>query len=56
VHACDAAEDQFPCALGGVRQHWKGIGVVLFVNWTVKPFSMVLLGWTFIRDASSTIK
>jgi ACR3 family arsenite efflux pump ArsB len=27
----------------------KGIGVTLFVNWLVKPFSMALLGWIFIR-------
>jgi ACR3 family arsenite transporter len=32
-------------ALGEVRQHIKGIGVTLFVNWLVKPFSMALLGW-----------
>jgi ACR3 family arsenite transporter len=32
-----------------VRQHIKGIGVTLFVNWLVKPFSMALLGWFFIR-------
>lgn len=36
-------------ALGEVRQHIKGIGVTLFVNWMVKPFSMALLGWVFIR-------
>ena len=36
-------------ALGGVRRQWKGIGVTLFVNWAVKPFSMALLGWVFIR-------
>ncbi len=36
-------------ALGQVRQHWRGIGVTLFVNWAVKPFSMALLGWIFIR-------
>ncbi len=35
-------------ALAGVRQHWRGIGVTLFVNWAVKPFSMALLGWLFI--------
>jgi ACR3 family arsenite transporter len=32
-----------------VRSHWRGIGVTLFVNWAVKPFSMALLGWIFIR-------
>ena len=36
-------------ALRDVRQHWRGIGVTLFVNWAVKPFSMALLGWIFIR-------
>ena len=36
-------------ALHGVRQHWKGIGVTLFVNWAVKPFSMALLAWVFVR-------
>ncbi len=36
-------------ALGQVRTHWRGIGVTLFVNWAVKPFSMALLGWLFIR-------
>ncbi|KAA3626240.1 MAG: arsenical-resistance protein [Proteobacteria bacterium] len=35
-------------ALGGVRRHWRGVGVTLFVNWGVKPFSMALLGWFFI--------
>ncbi len=36
-------------ALGEVRQHWRGIGVTLFINWAVKPFSMALLGWLFVR-------
>jgi ACR3 family arsenite transporter len=36
-------------ALGEVRKHIKGIGVTLFVNWLVKPFSMAILGWIFIR-------
>jgi ACR3 family arsenite transporter len=36
-------------ALHQVREHWKGIGVTLFVNWAVKPFSMALLAWLFIR-------
>jgi arsenite transporter len=38
-------------ALGQMRQHVKGIGVTLFVNWLVKPFSMALLGWIFVRHA-----
>ena len=36
-------------ALHEVRQHVRGIGVTLFVNWLVKPFSMALLGWLFVR-------
>ena len=35
-------------ALGSVRQHWKGVGVTLFINWAVKPFSMALLGTFFL--------
>ena len=38
-------------ALGQVRQHARGIGVTLFINWMVKPFSMALLAWLFIRHA-----
>lgn len=39
-------------ALGSVRQHWKGVGVTLFINWAVKPFSMaalatIFIGWLF---------
>ncbi len=37
-------------ALSEVKRHWRGIGVTLFVNWAVKPFSMALLGWLFIRQ------
>ncbi|MDD2808787.1 ACR3 family arsenite efflux transporter [Rhodoferax sp.] len=37
-------------ALHEVRQHVKGIGVTLFVNWLVKPFSMAFLAWLFIRN------
>lgn len=36
-------------ALHHVKEHWKGVGVTLFVNWAVKPFSMALLAWLFIR-------
>lgn len=35
-------------ALREVGRHWRGIGVTLFINWAVKPFSMALLGWLFI--------
>jgi ACR3 family arsenite transporter len=40
-------------ALHHVREHWRGIGVTLFINWAVKPFSMALLGWLFIRGLFS---
>ncbi|NDH53718.1 MAG: arsenical-resistance protein [Betaproteobacteria bacterium] len=36
-------------ALQQVKGHWRGIGVTLFINWAVKPFSMALLGWIFVR-------
>lgn len=35
-------------ALGQVKEHWRGVGVTLFINWAVKPFSMAALGWLFI--------
>jgi ACR3 family arsenite transporter len=35
-------------ALKGITKHWRGVGVTLFVNWGIKPFSMALLGWFFI--------
>jgi len=36
-------------ALAQVGEHWRGMGVTLFVNWAVKPFSMAFLGWLFLR-------
>jgi ACR3 family arsenite transporter len=36
-------------SLHQVRRHWRGIGITLFINWAVKPFSMALLGWIFVR-------
>jgi ACR3 family arsenite transporter len=35
-------------ALAQVREHWRGIGVTLFINWAVKPFSMAFLAWLFV--------
>jgi ACR3 family arsenite transporter len=35
-------------ALSKVKAHWRGVGVTLFVNWAVKPFSMAALAWLFI--------
>lgn len=32
-----------------LKQHVKGIGITLFVNWLVKPFSMGLLAYLFIK-------
>lgn len=37
-------------ALHQVKEHWKGIGVTLFINWAIKPFSMAFLAWLFIRQ------
>jgi len=37
-------------SLREVRHHWRGVGVTLFINWGVKPFSMALLAWIFIRN------
>lgn len=36
-------------ALAQVKTHARGIGVTLFINWAVKPFSMALLAWLFLR-------
>ena len=38
-----------PGAMRQVGRHWKGMGVTLFINWAVKPFSMALLAWLFLR-------
>ena len=38
-------------AIGPIRRHLRGIGVTLAVNWLVKPFSMALLAWVFLRHA-----
>ncbi|NJO22154.1 MAG: ACR3 family arsenite efflux transporter [Sphingomonadales bacterium] len=35
-------------ALSQVKEHWRGIGVTLLINWAIKPFSMAALGWFFI--------
>ncbi len=36
-------------ALTQVKQYWRGVSVTLLINWAIKPFSMALLGWFFIR-------
>ena len=36
-------------SLHEVRRHGRGIGVTLLVNWAIKPFSMALLAWVFVR-------
>ena len=40
-------------AIGQVRHHWRGIAVTLAINWLLKPFSMALLGWIFVRHVFS---
>lgn len=35
-------------ALRHVTKYWRGIGITLFVNWAIAPFTMALLGWFFI--------
>ncbi|MGE6783590.1 ACR3 family arsenite efflux transporter [Ensifer adhaerens] len=35
-------------SLSEVGRHWRGIGVTLFINWAIKPFSMALLAWLFV--------
>jgi len=35
-------------SLAQVGNYWRGIGVTVFINWAIKPFSMALLGWLFI--------
>ena len=37
-------------SLEEVKDHWRGVGVTLFINWGIKPFSMALLAWIFIRN------
>ena len=37
-------------ALGQVKEHWRGVGVTLFINWAIKPFSMAFLAWLFIGN------
>ena len=36
-------------AMRDVRRHWRGIGITVFINWAIKPFSMALLAWLFVR-------
>lgn len=40
-------------ALSRVKEHWRGVGVTLLINWAVKPFSMAFLAWLFIRGVFS---
>ena len=36
-------------ALHEVRQQKAGMAVTLLINWAIKPFSMALIGWLFIK-------
>ncbi|QHS08734.1 ACR3 family arsenite efflux transporter [Sinimarinibacterium sp. NLF-5-8] len=38
-----------------VGKHWRGIGITLFVNWAIKPFSMAFLGWLFVRQVFAPV-
>src|SRR4051812_43966961 len=40
-------------SIGGIARRPKGLAVTLFVNWLVKPFSMALLAWIFMRHVFS---
>ena len=40
-------------AIGGIAKRPKGLGVTLFVNWLVKPFSMAFLAWVFMQHVFS---
>ena len=40
-------------AMHEVRRHWRGMAGTVAVNWAVKPFSMTLLGWIFVRQLFS---
>ncbi|MFN5131095.1 MAG: ACR3 family arsenite efflux transporter [Burkholderiales bacterium] len=40
-------------SLSELKRHWRGIGITLFINWAVKPFSMALLAWILIRHLFS---
>jgi len=40
-------------AIGGIARKPRGLGVTLFVNWLVKPFSMALLAWVFMQHVFS---
>ena len=42
-------------ALHEVRRQWRGIAVTIGVNWAIKPFSMALLAWVFVRHAFSSL-
>ena len=35
-------------AMHKIHEQWRGIGVTIFVNWAIKPFSMAVLGVFFI--------
>lgn len=35
--------------LAGVSAHWRGVGVTVAINWLIKPFSMALIAWIFLR-------
>jgi ACR3 family arsenite transporter len=34
-------------AIRHVSKNWKGLGLTVFVNWVIKPFSMAFFAWIF---------
>ena len=35
-------------SLKQVSKNWKGIGLTVFINWVIKPFSMAFFAWIFL--------
>ena len=33
-----------------VSKNWKGLGLTVFINWVVKPFSMAFFAWLFFSN------
>lgn len=37
-------------SIKNVSRNWKGLGLTVFINWLVKPFSMALFAWIFFDN------
>lgn len=42
-------------SLRKVRDHWKGLGLTVTVNWLIKPFTMALFAYTFFQYVYSAL-